>query len=424
MGRFWILVFLLNLCLIIKLSGESNDYCLWSGNIMKRQTARWKMDKNRSNCYMELCTCNKTDVLWYTCTQLTDECGCCHEQTRITCKRECPEKVKELCGYLNFPSFQQLNIACPHVNKEKCEWFDGTTCNWMIKHTTWIKTGPYCGTQYLPCGCKEMENTTTAALTIAYECSSINGTPCPESSTKAPQTSSTTPFTFTTPTTPNTPTTLTTPTTTISATTSSGIPSSSSATEEYGATLTVEHKIKDYTGMKLYVSATTISLSSLEQEADLQVDLPTDLFSRLNPILAHNNVTFTFTVNNTPPASQTTEGRLYNITFGVEVVNITMSNLSTPFNISFKYTYDQKGNATCVYLNQTGSWVPDGCQTLTLPEHVVCSCNHFSLFTLMIPGLVPSKEHAQILRTLSIVGGAISAFFCALTLLTHCLQHV
>ncbi|XP_031667738.1 adhesion G protein-coupled receptor G3 isoform X2 [Oncorhynchus kisutch] len=201
----------------------------------------------------------------------------------------------------------------------------------------------------------------------------------------------------------------------------------SATSPDQEVSLAVEINLTDYTGMKVYVSATKISFNIAEiLNPELEVNLPPNLLSGLKRRHTPDMVKFIFSVLKTSPPNWTVEGQLGKILFGIEVENITISHLSTPFNMTFKHKSElqEKENTTCVYHNQSrGEWVTDGCHTLRLTNQTICSCDHFSFFALMIPDMKLSEVHARTLSVLTCVGGAISVFFCTITLLTHCLQH-
>ncbi|KAK6294501.1 hypothetical protein J4Q44_G00353310 [Coregonus suidteri] len=198
------------------------------------------------------------------------------------------------------------------------------------------------------------------------------------------------------------------------------------SSEFKGVSLVVEINLTDYTEIKLYISATKISINIAEVlNPELQVNLPSDLLSGLKFRYTPDRVKLIFSVSKTPPANRTVEGQLGEILFGIQVENITISNLSTPFTMTFKHKLELQ--VTTVNNNLPaqcgGKWVTDGCHTRRFTNETICSCDHFSFFALMIPAVNLSEDHVRTLSVLTCIGGAISVFFCTITLLSHCLQH-
>ncbi|KAM9545111.1 adhesion G-protein coupled receptor G2-like isoform 2-T2 [Salvelinus alpinus] len=315
-------------------------------------------------------------------------------------------------GHVFLLTWTAMNVRVQSFNcqiQRCCEFHDSKIYNCMTENKMICQM--VCS--YLLCNCKIIlleqdickyngdftekccsSTTTTTATTITT--TSIETTP--KTKTTAATLSSTietTPVPLTTPSSP--------PITSPSSTTPSPIPSTntfttpvltttttlttSATSPDQGVSLAVEINLTDYTGMKVYASATKISLNIAEiLNPELEVNLPPDLLSGLKHRHAPDMVKFIFSVSKTPPTNWTVDGQLGKILFGIEVENITISHLSTPFNINFKHKSDlqEKENTTCVYHNQSrDEWVTDGCHTLRLTNQTICSCDHFSFFALM-----------------------------------------
>uniref|UniRef100_W5MIL3 Uncharacterized protein n=1 Tax=Lepisosteus oculatus TaxID=7918 RepID=W5MIL3_LEPOC len=108
---------------------------------------------------------------------------------------------------------------------------------------------------------------------------------------------------------------------------------------------------------------------------------------------------------------------------GIEVENVTISNLSHPAVMSFSHKSPVPENMTtkCVFLNRYDKWDDFGCLSEKLQNSTTCRCSHFTFFAVLmqIPASSLDTQNTRTLTYLTYIGCAVSAAFCALTLLTH-----
>ncbi|XP_053085646.1 adhesion G protein-coupled receptor E3-like [Pangasianodon hypophthalmus] len=104
----------------------------------------------------------------------------------------------------------------------------------------------------------------------------------------------------------------------------------------------------------------------------------------------------------------------------------TNKHLTTPVNVTFTHTdeLDPEAKLSCVYWKES-EWVEDGCAvTQTNSTHTVCSCDHLSVFALIME-IVPCKTlfgatvslHCNRVLNMSIAQ-VVGIFFLTLCLLT------
>ncbi|KAM4743674.1 adhesion G-protein coupled receptor G1-like [Anableps anableps] len=106
-----------------------------------------------------------------------------------------------------------------------------------------------------------------------------------------------------------------------------------------------------------------------------------------------------------------------------------VSNLTEPVKLIFDHNKKVK-NGTCVFwkeahfMNETGGWSTEGCNTNKTGEEFICSCNHLSFFAVLVnPDLKVDKSHAVSLSYITYIGSALSAFFAFISLFIYVNLH-
>ncbi|XP_018606912.1 adhesion G-protein coupled receptor G5-like isoform X2 [Scleropages formosus] len=156
-----------------------------------------------------------------------------------------------------------------------------------------------------------------------------------------------------------------------------------------GQIIKEEFVVENFAGLQCVGNLTTISFSSsMISEPLINVSVPADLFSSVKNV---SNVTFVLSVSSSKDLKQKSGMVLKDFFFGIEVENVTISNLTTPFTLDFMFRSKKENNASCVFLNNS-LLVSEGCETKSLSNHVKCSCNHFSYFALLLNDNLPESE--------------------------------
>ncbi|XP_036400074.1 adhesion G-protein coupled receptor G5-like [Megalops cyprinoides] len=190
--------------------------------------------------------------------------------------------------------------------------------------------------------------------------------------------------------------------------------------------LVVEVTVEEYRGVNVSTNSTKVSTNRAEiQNPSVDVQVPPDLFSRVPRNRLPKKVKFLFAVSVNTSSDQNGDRLLNDFQLHMEVDNIKIQNMSTPFTLTILHMslIQEEYVPKCVFQNQSGQWDTFGCYIdPPTPNKTTCRCHHFSFFGALLVRDVPVSEvHLRVLQDLTYIGCAISATFCTIALLMHCL---
>ncbi|KAM4593587.1 adhesion G-protein coupled receptor G5-like [Odontesthes bonariensis] len=100
-----------------------------------------------------------------------------------------------------------------------------------------------------------------------------------------------------------------------------------------------------------------------------------------------------------------------------------LQNLKSPIKMIFRDVQTDKDNRShlvCHYFDEYDwAWKTGGCKTQNNETNIICSCNHTTAFAVLLIREPIAKAHWEILSYISYIGCGLSAFFCALSLVTY-----